>query len=94
MEFSEKDAADLAGIKKVIVSKALDGDTQAATAFANLLNAETERSKAITAPVQEATPAPIQEKAAALAAVPSTWTEAVSSGSKQADVVAQSGIAA
>lgn len=94
MEFSEGDAADLAGIKKVMVSKALDGDTQAATAFANLLNAETERSKAVAAPVQEAGAALIQEKAAALAAVPPTWTEAVTGSGKQADGVAQSGIAA
>ena len=70
MEFSEKDAADLAKLKEIMLSKAVDGDAHAATAFANLLNAQTERSKAI-APV-------VQEKPAALAVGPSNWQETVS----------------
>jgi hypothetical protein len=69
MEFSEKDAADLAKLKEIMLSKAVDGDAHAATAFANLLNAETERSKAVVTPTQE--------KPAALAEMPATWRESV-----------------
>jgi hypothetical protein len=45
MEFSEKDAADLAKLKQVMFDKAADGDAQAAVAFASLLNAETNRQE-------------------------------------------------
>jgi hypothetical protein len=41
--FSEKDAANLQAVKDAIVKKALEGDTAAAGAFAQLLDAETRR---------------------------------------------------
>jgi hypothetical protein len=53
MEFSPKDAEDLARVKAVMLKKAEDGDAVAAQAYASLLNAETERSKAVAAAAQE-----------------------------------------
>jgi len=78
MDFSEKDAADVAKLKQVMFDKAADGDAHAATAFASLLNAETERSKIVAAPAQE--------KPAAVAAEPSSWQESVSARVPESEV--------
>jgi hypothetical protein len=59
MDFSEKDASDLAKVKEVMLTKALDGDAHAARAFATILTTQKELSKG-------AAPAP--EKPVAIAA--------------------------
>jgi hypothetical protein len=66
--FNERDAGNIERVKEAMAARAVEGDAAAAAAFASLLNAETERQKAVTA-------APVK---AADAATPSSWTEAVS----------------
>jgi hypothetical protein len=44
VEFSQKDADDLARVKEVMLAKALDGDAHAASAFATILVAQNELS--------------------------------------------------
>jgi hypothetical protein len=66
--FSEKDAGNIERSKDAMAARAAEGDAAAAAAFASLLNAETERQKAVTA-------APVK---AADGAAPSSWLEAVS----------------
>jgi hypothetical protein len=82
--FNAKDAANIERVKDAMVELAVGKvgigdiaipDAAAAAAFASLLNAETERQKAVVAG---------QDKAAG-AVGPSTWTEAVSAGGKPAD---------
>jgi hypothetical protein len=68
--FSEKDAADLAKVKEVMLSKAVEGDAQAAVAFASLLNAETERSKSKNAMNTKTSQEPVPEQA-------TLWTDKV-----------------
>jgi hypothetical protein len=65
--FNEKDAGNIERVKEAMAARALEGDAAAAAAFASLLNAETERQKAVTA-------APVK---AAEAATPASWAEAV-----------------
>jgi len=76
--FNEKDADNVERVKAAMAARAVDGDAAAAAAFASLLNAETERQKAVTA-------APVKADAAA----PSSWLEAVSG--KQAETEFQQG---
>lgn len=71
--FNEKDAGNIERVKEAMAARAVEGDAAAAAAFVGLLNAETERQKAVTV-------APVK---AADAATPSSWTEAVSG--KQAE---------
>jgi hypothetical protein len=51
--FSGEDVKNIQAVKTIMAKKASSGDAQAALAFASLLQAETERGKAVTASASE-----------------------------------------
>ena len=75
--FDAVDNPNVQDIKAVMAQKALEGDAAAASAYAALLNAETNRYQLQAA-------APEQEKTSA---APSTWQEAVRDGGRPEVVI-------